>query len=356
MAVHTLPDWLSEPQRRAILSPTTRLQIVAGAGSGKTEVLARRVVRLLVEGVDPASIIAFTFTEKAAAELKARIETRAAEVDERFRELPPVGRGLFLGTTHGWALRALQELGGAYELADALTEEQEWALVYRVARRLGVVDLYAEHRGQTEKIAVAPAVSMFLRSAEVVHNERLDRETVRAAAPRFAEVLERYEWLLGEMRLMPFRLMIARAADELAPGGRLYERLRGRVAHVFVDEYQDFNRAQETLLERLAALGAAITVVGDDDQAIYQWRGGDVSLFLSFGQRFPGAERVELGENHRCRPEIVDFARVLAESLVRRLPKQLTAAREPAPGARWSSSSRRRRKPRPRRSPHGSRS
>lgn len=331
MTAHILPDWLSEPQRRAILSPAPRLQIVAGAGSGKTEVLARRVVRLLVEGVDPASIIAFTFTEKAAAELKARIETRAAEADERFRELPPVGRGFFIGTTHGWALRALQELGGAYELCDALTEEQEWALVYRVARRLGVVDLYAEHVGPGGKVAVAPAVSLFLRSAEVVHNERLDRETVREVAPRFAEVLERYEWLLGEMRLTPFRLMIARAADELAPGGRLHERLRGRVAHVFVDEYQDFNRAQEALLERLAALGAAVTVVGDDDQAIYQWRGGDVSLFLSFGQRFPGAEGVELGENHRCRPEIVDFARVLAESLARRLPKQLTAAREPAP-------------------------
>src|SRR5690606_20725957 len=174
------------------------------------------------------------------------------------------------------------------------------------------------------------AVAAFLRSAEVVHIERLERETVREVAPRFAEVLERYEWLLGEMRLTPFRLMIARAADELAPGGRLHERLRGRVAHVFVDEYQDFNRAQQALLERLAALGAAITVVGVDDQAIYQWRGGDVSLFLSFAQRFPGAERVELGENHRCRPEVVEFARGLVEGLPRRLPKPLAAAREPA--------------------------
>lgn len=331
MATFPLPDWLSEAQRRAILSPAARLQIVAGAGSGKTEVLARRVVRLLFEGVDPASIIAFTFTEKAAAELKTRIESRAAEVDERFRTLPPAGRGLFVGTTHAWALRALQELGGAYELADALTEEQEWALVHRVARRLGVVDLFAAREGrEAEKVAAAPAVAAFLRSAEVVRNERLTPETVREAAPRFAEVLARYEWLLGEMRLLPFRLMIARAADELAPGGRLHERLRGRVAHVFVDEYQDFNRAQQALLERLAALGAEITVVGDDDQAIYQWRGGDVSLFLSFAQRFPGAERVELNENHRCRPEIVQFARGLVDGLARRLPKSLAAAREPA--------------------------
>src|SRR5690606_41751535 len=97
MATHTLPEWLSEPQRRAILSPAPRLQIVAGAGSGKTEVLARRVVRLLVEGVDPASIIPFTLTEKAAAELKAPIETRAAEAAARIRELPAARRALGVG-------------------------------------------------------------------------------------------------------------------------------------------------------------------------------------------------------------------------------------------------------------------
>jgi len=150
---------LTETQRDAVLHPAARLQILACAGSGKTEVLARRAVDLLLKGVDPASIIAFTFTEKAAGELKARIETRAAEGGKRFEELPPVGRGMFIGTTHSWALQTLQELGGVYGTMDGLTEEMEWALLHRMARRLGIVDLYASAEGKTtDRVAIAPAI------------------------------------------------------------------------------------------------------------------------------------------------------------------------------------------------------
>lgn len=326
---------LTSAQEQATAHPAARLQILACAGSGKTEVLAQRAVRLLLQGAEPSSIIAFTFTEKAAAELKERIEARAAEADERFRELPPVGRGMFIGTTHGWAFRVLQSLGGLYETMDAMTEEQEWALLHRVARRLGVIDLYATLEGKPqEKIAMAAAIDVFLRSMEVVHNERLDRRTLSQAAPAFAEVLERYAWLLQQMRLLPYRLMIARAVDELGQNGRLRGRLQGHVTHVLVDEFQDFNRAQDELLGRLAELGATITVVGDDDQAIYQWRGGDLALFVSFAQRYQGTHTVQLGENHRCRPEIVRFARHVVEALPERLPKVLESAREAAePGA-----------------------
>jgi DNA helicase II / ATP-dependent DNA helicase PcrA len=322
-------------QARAVAHPSSRLQIVACAGSGKTEVLARRAARLLTLTPDPASIVAFTFTEKAAAELKARIEARAAEADQRFRELPPAGRGMFIGTTHAWALQALQELGGIYETVDALTEEQEWALLHRVARRIGLVDLYAELVGkETTKIAVSQAIGVFLRSAEVVHEERISRAVLHAAAPRFARVLERYEWLLERMRLLPFRLMIARAVDELEPGGQLERRLQGQLQHVLVDEYQDFNRVQDRLLARLADLGATITVVGDDDQAIYQWRGGEVELFVSFPRRFADVQRVALGTNHRCRPEIVRFATPVVKGLPHRIDKDLRRFRDVARN-RW---------------------
>ncbi len=326
---------LTPAQERAIAHPAARLQILACAGSGKTEVLARRVVRLLREGAEPSSIIAFTFTEKAAAELKERIEARAAEADERYRDLPPVGRGMFIGTTHAWALRALQSLGGLYETMEAMTEEQEWTLLYRVARRLGIVDLYAQLEGSDGgRVATARAIDVFLRSVEVVHNERLNRGRLAEGTPAFAAVLERYEWLLEEMRFLPYRLMISRAVDELGPEGRLRTRLEGRLAHVLVDEFQDFNRAQDALLGRLAELGATITVVADDDQAIYQWRGGDLDLFVSFAERYQGTETVALGENHRCRPEIVRFARHLVDALPERLPKILESAREAAvPGA-----------------------
>jgi DNA helicase-2/ATP-dependent DNA helicase PcrA len=322
---------LTPKQLSAIAHPARTLQILACAGSGKTEVLARRAVRLLREGADPSSVIAFTFTEKAAAELKSRIETRAAEADGRFRELPPVARGMFIGTTHAWALEALRQLGGIYETVDALTDEQEWALLYRFGRRLGLVDLYSSLQGKpTDQIALPPAVDAFLASIEVVHDERIERQPLRSRAPQFAEILERYEWLLQEMRVMPFRLMIARAVDELADGGGLRARLQNRISHVLVDEYQDFNRAQDQLLHHLADAGATITTVGDDDQAIYQWRGGDLSLFTLFPNRYSEAKSAPLAENFRCRPEIVKFSRELVEPLGGRLTKILEPAREPS--------------------------
>ena len=118
-----MPKALTPAQLEAIDHPGPILQILAGAGSGKTEVLARRVVRLLTSGIDPASLIAFTFTEKAAGELKERFELRAAEADPRYRELPPVGRGMFIGTTQGWALQHLRDLGSLYETLDGLDDE-----------------------------------------------------------------------------------------------------------------------------------------------------------------------------------------------------------------------------------------
>lgn len=238
---------------------------------------------------------------------------------------------MFAGTAHAWALQQLQELGGSFELAEALTDEQEWALLHRMARRLGIVQLLADSDGKPgERVAAGPAVDAFLRSAEVVHNEHLDRGELGARAPAFTAVLDRYEWLLERMRLLPFRLMIARAVDELAPGGRLRARLDGAVTHVLVDEFQDFNPAQAELLRRLAELGAAVTAVGDDDQAIYQWRGGDVSLFTSFAARTPDARMVRLADNHRCRPEIVRFAAQLVATLPDRLDKALASSRDPS--------------------------
>jgi DNA helicase-2/ATP-dependent DNA helicase PcrA len=327
------PLQLSDAQTTAIKHPGARLQVLACAGSGKTEVLAQRTVHLLESGVDPATIIAFTFTEKAAAELRARIESRAAAAIPSYADLPPGSRGMYVGTSHGWALNALRSLGGKYETLDGLGDGAEWALLYRVARRLGVVDLLRTLPQPPAKAYTALAIETFLRSVEVVYNDNIDRGVLHHRAPAFAATLDRYERLLDQMRLLPFRLMIARAIEELRDGGLLRQALDGRVAHVLVDEFQDFNPAQDALVQAFARMGAELTVVADDDQAIYQWRGGDVSLFVRFNERYAGTEQSPLEANHRCRPEIVDFARHVVEPLGdERLPKVLAGARDAAVG------------------------
>lgn len=317
---------VSDAQQRAIEAAAPALQIVACAGSGKTEVLARRAVRYLTSGMPASAIVAFTFTEKAAAELKERIELRAAEADPRFTELPPCSAGLFVGTIHSFCLRILHEHGGAYELREPLSDEREWALLHRFARRLGVVELFKAH-WPGEPATVRRAVEAFRASLAVLYNERLDREEVARKTPGLVDVAARYEHLLERMHLISFDQMIDAVCSELKRGGPLREALSGRVRVVLVDEYQDLNRAQEELLEHLVQLGAELTVVGDDDQAVYQWRGGDVSLFLGFPSRFRGTLRLELGENRRSLPGIVTLASRFAETIGSRCPKLMTPTR-----------------------------
>jgi DNA helicase-2/ATP-dependent DNA helicase PcrA len=201
----------------------------------------------MLEGVQPREIVAFTFTEKAAAELKDRIEQRAAEADGRFALLPPASAGLFVGTIHSFCLSFLQQSGGLYELLDPMAEEREWALLHRFGRRLGLVDLM-EQSWPGEPVSIRRAVDIFARSLAVVRNERIEPHILRDRAPAFGAAIQRYETLMREMQLISFDQMIEMANQELAAEGKIRAMLQGRLREVFVDEYQDLNRAQEQLL------------------------------------------------------------------------------------------------------------
>jgi DNA helicase-2/ATP-dependent DNA helicase PcrA len=316
----------SKAQEEAINISVPALQIIACAGSGKTEVLARRTVKFLLDGVNPESIVAFTFTEKAAGELEERITQRAAEADQRFRALPPSTAGLFVGTIHSYCLRLLQEFGGIYELFDPLPEEREWALLHRFARRLGLVDLMTQTWPGCS-VSVKRSVEIFQRNLAVYYNDLIPFPVLMERVPAFANCIQNYERLLLGMQLLSFDQMIERACVELSVEGRLAQALSGRVQQVLVDEYQDLNRAQEKLLQLLVNLGAQLTVVGDDDQAIYQWRGGDVSLFLEFIKRHKQSQRRMLADNYRSTPAIVTAASSFAGTIKEREPKLMSPIR-----------------------------
>lgn len=308
--LNRLIEGLSPSQRRAVLTQSRFCRLVAGAGAGKTETLTRRIVYLLASGVQPESIVAFTFTEKAAASMKERIYSRVRDLLGH-----DVARGLgktFIGTMHSYAGRLLQERFG-YGNHDVLDENQEAAFILQHGWDLG---LYGERYGEYWL--------QFLRSQSVVNDELLSLDDVRKedATPSFADDVERYWNLLDTCRLLTFSRMVRLAAEHLCR-----ERPELEVRHLIVDEYQDINRAQEALIEAIISCGSAsCMIVGDPRQCIYEWRGSDPGCFARFK---PGsAETIDLLENRRSAQPIVEVANSVARHFgERELQKAMTVVR-----------------------------
>jgi DNA helicase-2/ATP-dependent DNA helicase PcrA len=300
---------------RAVRHRGSHMQIIACAGSGKTEVVAQRVADLLAEGAEARSIIAFTFTERAAAELKARISARTAQ------RLGPAAAdalgGSFTGTIHAYCLRFLQQYVPRYETYDVLDERRLTALLCRAERELALRDLGG---GQFASI------KSFLANLAAAECELLAPERLPGA---FGEKMARFYELLDGFRLLTYGQLIARAVAELSRP-RVREAVQATLRYLIVDEYQDVNPAQEELIRLLAEGGKTqLCVVGDDDQAIYQWRGSDVRNIVGFKERYPGVERFRISANRRSLPSIVTTAADFARSIPGRLDKEMYPVREP---------------------------
>jgi ATP-dependent DNA helicase UvrD/PcrA len=295
----------------------SHVQIIASAGSGKTEVVAQRVVDLLAEGVPPDTIVAFTFTERAADELKNRIVTRVAS------RLGPamVDRlnGLSVGTIHAFCFRLLQQRVPRFETYDVLDDNQLTAFLSREAVRLELRQLDPGNR-------MFAAIEAFLKAVDVVENELLDLADMPEP---FGTVLHAYYDTLDHYRLLTFGQQVVRAAQELERP-EFARQIHGQLRHLIVDEYQDVNPAQERLIELLTGPSVELCVVGDDQQAIYQWRGSDVSNIVTFAQRYPNVATFEIAVNRRSRPQIIDVANGFARTIPDRVAKLMIPFRPSA--------------------------
>lgn len=294
------------------------VQIIAAAGSGKTEVVSQRVAALLAEGEAAESIVAFTFTEKAAAELKERIRQRVtarlgAAASDR------LGR-LYVGTIHGFCFRLLQEHVPRYETYTPLDSNQLTNLLYREQSRLQLKRLDSAKK-------LFRAIKAFQESLDVVENELMQIEGLPEGD--FKETVVAYYAMLDRYRFMSFGTQVVEAVRALEDPD-----VRGRVTaglrHLIVDEYQDVNPAQERLIQLLAKpIGTAdLVVVGDDDQAIYQWRGSNVENIVTFADRYGGVTQFSLLVNRRSRPEIVELANAFAQTIPARLDKEMGPFRD----------------------------
>ena len=339
-------------QRAAIGTLDEPLLIVACAGSGKTQVISERIVEILRRpGVEPKNIVAFTFTEKAAAELKERVTSLTTAA---FPEMTGLAE-LFIGTMHGYARDLLQTYVPLTFKRNVLSDIQTRLFIDRHSRASGLTVTDAVVNGVPKKLRRFVNSPLWMQVLGILREDDVDETLL--PAPLIA-ARDGYRRLLAEKNYFDFTELLRVAVDLLGEdaddeiAGPLVRHVRDHVRYVVVDEYQDTNPIQEKLIERLCRFGANLCVVGDDDQTIYQWRGSAVANILSFVDRKAGVRTVTLDENFRSSPGIVALGRdVAALNDPDRLSKNMVAAgHQPTSEATCSRSP----STRPPTKPHGS--
>ncbi|HEY3194378.1 MAG TPA: ATP-dependent DNA helicase [Candidatus Dormibacteraeota bacterium] len=297
-------------------------RVVAGAGTGKTAVIAERFRRLVASGVSPASILVMTFTDRAAAEMRERIEDLLGVA------VPAVG------TFHALALSWLRSDGKVVGVPAGfriITGADRWILARELMWQLGDAALTADDRPDD---LVAPVLQMLERmKQELVPLQRLadwgaaaedpDRAALMLACVR---LFRAYERECRRHKLLDFDDLLTLTVRMLQERPSLLASYRDRYPRVLVDEYQDLNLAQERLVELIAGSGEPF-VVGDDDQSIYRFRGASRASLERFLKSFPAARTVTLGRNHRSSRRIVSSAAALIANNPHRLDKPLRANR-----------------------------
>ncbi|MEE8277764.1 MAG: UvrD-helicase domain-containing protein [Thermoanaerobaculia bacterium] len=292
--------------------------VLAGAGSGKTRVITYRIAWLVGErGVDPGALVAVTFTNKAAAEMGGRVE--------RLLGLYPLPT--FVGTFHRFALRLLRRYGERVGV-------QPGFAVFDAADQIALVKKALRAEGLDESAFAPRSVLAAISSAK---NRLLGPAAYEAAAGGFftqgvARVYRRYQGMLVDSSGVDFDDMLRLAVGLLVNEPEIRDRLRRRVDHLLVDEFQDTNHAQMRLVRELIGEQGNLTAVGDEDQGIYGWRGADLDNVLEFEKSFPGAVVRKLERNYRSTQNILSAAGGLVEHNRRRRGKRLwTAAGEGEP-------------------------
>ncbi|MHB8408819.1 MAG: ATP-dependent helicase [Acidiferrobacterales bacterium] len=302
---------------------TGNLQLIACAGSGKTEVVAQRVVSLLRPvtgggaGCAPENIVAFTFTDKAAAELKERIHTRCREQLGNVIGLAD----MYVGTIHGYCLELLKFEVPAYMKYEVLNEVQQALFIDRHSKASGLTQCTTLNGVALKRYT---DTRHYVSALEILR-EDLMIDPTKLAGNTVAAHLETYEHLLHQKGYLDYSGILKEAVEALRENHGLRERLAARIKHVIVDEYQDMNPVQDAVVEELHKLGAGVCVVGDDDQTIYQWRGSDIQNILSFERRYKDVTQVRLEDNFRSSEGVVAVAREFVRQIVRRLPKEMKA-------------------------------
>ncbi|GMQ52359.1 MAG: DNA helicase II [Pseudomonadales bacterium] len=308
MDISHLLNSLNDAQRQAVTAAVGQQLVLAGAGSGKTRVLVHRIAWLVqVEQASPWSILSVTFTNKAAYEMRARIE----------QLLGIAPQGMWVGTFHGLAhrlLRAHWREAGLAEQFQILDSDDQQRLVKRVIRELGL-----------DENQWAPKQAQWWINAQ--KDEGLRPQNIQPAGDLYlstmVRIYEAYEQACNRAGAVDFAELLLRSLELWRDNPALREQYRARFKHILVDEFQDTNAVQYAWLRHLAGKTPSLMVVGDDDQSIYGWRGARIENIQQFQTDYPNAEMIRLEQNYRSTATILKAANALIGNNSGRLGKEL---------------------------------
>ena len=284
---------LNKEQQEAVKHTEGPLLILAGAGSGKTTMMTHRIAYMLEMGVSPYNILAVTFTNKAAGEMKDRIES-----------LTGATRGMWVMTFHAMCVRILRNHGEVLGFRNGFSiydESDKKALLKRIVKDLNIDE-------KIYPVSYLGSVISSCKEAEEDPDDYIENNSMNFKAETVAKVYSRYMEDLQQNNAMDFDDLLWNAVKVFEASNEVLSYYQERFKYIMVDEYQDTNYLQYKLVHALAEKSHNLCVVGDDDQCIYQWRGADIRNILDFEKDFPETKVIKLEQNYRSDANILDLA------------------------------------------------
>ena len=313
--MQNLIEGLNDKQKEAVLATEGPCLVIAGAGSGKTKVLTHKIAYLLSEkNVKPWNILSITFTNKAANEMKQRVEKLVGEASQE----------MWLGTFHSICVRILRRFidrigfDTTFLIFDSTDQR---TLVKECIKSIGLDDKLFTDRSVLSEISNGKNDMLEPKAYQVKYNGDFRKEKI-------GEVYELYQKKLKENNALDFDDIINYTIKILTENPDVLEYYTEKFKYVLIDEYQDTNKAQFMLVSILASKYGNITVVGDNDQGIYSFRGADITNILNFEKDFPGSKIVKLEQNYRCTGNILKAANAVIKNNENKYDKKLWTENE----------------------------
>lgn len=306
---------LNDAQREAVLHRDGPIMIVAGAGSGKTKVLTTRIAHLMAQGVDAFQILALTFTNKAAAEMRQRVINILGNNE---------ARNLYLGTFHSVFARILRTEGGKLGYPQSFTiydTEDSRSVVKTVVKEMGLDDKH--YKPSTVFNRISSAKNDLITPEEYLTDYGLQQEDARASRPLIGKIYAAYCQRCFRNGAMDFDDLLLKFYQLLSTHPQSLSKYQHKFKYIMIDEYQDTNHSQYQIVKLLGAMHENVAVVGDDAQSIYSFRGATIENIMRFQSDYDNVKVVKLEQNYRSSQSILNAANDIISQNKGQIPKKL---------------------------------